>query len=347
MATREWVCTERPSQHSLRRVRLAMSITARKRWVLEANSVTTTRPGWPARPARRAGRRRRARCPPRPRCRCWWSRSAAGARRRRRAARKRARSNCSWSVGVGSILKSPVWMMMPAGVRSASEVASAIEWVTRTGSASNGPNRVALAGRDRDQLGRTRGWVLEQTLAHQCQRVGRAVDAHRLLAQQVRDRADVIFVAVRDPERGVGAWARRAGSESRANDVGAEGMVGEGDAAVDQQTMIAVLDRHAVHADLAEATQCYQSNALCHDYRFDESSLRSGSHESRWVSSCEFASALTEPEIDRAFAGVLRAPTPMRRLLISSSLRAGCAPRPVFVAARSRKSPRRELGPRR
>jgi hypothetical protein len=79
----------------------------------------------------------------------------------------------------------------------------------------------------------------------------------------------VIFVAVCQPQRG--ALLRRIAEvlEIGSDEIGAERMVGEGDAAIDEQTMIVVLDRHAVHADFSQAAQCYQLNAICHGSCFE------------------------------------------------------------------------------
>ena len=43
-------------------------------------------------------------------------------------------------MGVGSILKSPLCTISPAGVEIASATESGVEWVTRIGSTPNGPS---------------------------------------------------------------------------------------------------------------------------------------------------------------------------------------------------------------
>ncbi len=59
---------------------------------------------------------------------------------------RRSSSVSSPSGGAGSSLKSPVWITVPATVRTASAVASVMEWVTRMGSISKGPTRKERPG---------------------------------------------------------------------------------------------------------------------------------------------------------------------------------------------------------
>ncbi len=60
---------------------------------------------------------------------------------------KRCTSKCSPSIGVWSILKSPVWTTMPAGVWMASAAQSGMLCVTRMNSTVNGPIVTRSRGR--------------------------------------------------------------------------------------------------------------------------------------------------------------------------------------------------------
>ena len=60
---------------------------------------------------------------------------------------KRWKSTCSPSIGVWSILKSPVWMMTPCGVVIASAAQSGILCVTRRNSIEKGPTSTRSRGR--------------------------------------------------------------------------------------------------------------------------------------------------------------------------------------------------------
>ncbi len=65
------------------------------------------------------------------------------------------------SSGSWSILKSPVWTTMPAGVRMATASASGMEWLTATNSQSNGPMRSRCPSATSSVYGRMRcSWSL-------------------------------------------------------------------------------------------------------------------------------------------------------------------------------------------
>jgi hypothetical protein len=86
-----------------------------------------------------------------------------------------------------------------------------------------------------------------------------------MLAQKIRDRADVIFVAVGQPQRLIASWLFAEVAKIGANHVRPKGMIGERHTTVDQQTMVTTLDRHAIHADLSQSSERNQSNSLRHD----------------------------------------------------------------------------------
>ena len=57
-----------------------------------------------------------------------------------------AKSDSLPSTGVWSNLKSPVWTMVPTGVRRAMPIASGMEWPTRNGITVNGPIWISSPG---------------------------------------------------------------------------------------------------------------------------------------------------------------------------------------------------------
>ena len=57
-----------------------------------------------------------------------------------------AKSDSLPSTGVWSNLKSPVWTIVPTGVRRAMPIASGIEWPTRNGMTVNGPISISSPG---------------------------------------------------------------------------------------------------------------------------------------------------------------------------------------------------------
>ena len=147
----------------------------------------------------------------------------------------------------------------PRSVCSATATASGIECVTRANSASNGPHadRVALAV-DLDELGVAQQAVLVELRLDQAEREPRAPDlAHADLAHHVRQRADVVLVAVREDDRVDAARRARAGRRSRAarGRRRASRRAGTMRPAVDQDAPLALLDDGHVLADLAEAAE--------------------------------------------------------------------------------------------
>jgi hypothetical protein len=127
-----------------------------------------------------------------------------------------------------------------------------------------GAEAVALSGADLEELGLALRGILCEPLAHELERVGRAVHRHDLLAQQVRHGADVVFVAVGQPDRGAAARLLTQVAEIGADDVGAERVIRKRDAAVDEQAEVPLFDRQAIHAHFAQPTQGHQSHAARH-----------------------------------------------------------------------------------
>ena len=137
----------------------------------------------------------------------------------------------------------------------ASAVASAIECVTRMGSTWNEPTSNGVRGRVSMEARMREDLVLAEPLADEAERVGRRPDGHVVPLEEVGERADVVLVAVRDDDAREALPEALERREIRVDDVDAEPAVVERDAAVDEQHVAALLDRHAVHADLAEAAE--------------------------------------------------------------------------------------------
>ena len=175
---------------------------------------------------------------------------------------KPARSVSLPSSGSWSILKSPVCSTTPAGVRMATASASGIEWLTAKNSQSNGPNelRLALHHLDRDRVEA----VLGQLALHQGQGQPGA-DQRDVLAlpEQVRDRADVVLVRVREDDRLDLVEPALQVAEVGQDQVHA-GLVriGEQHAAVHDEQAAAVLEDRHVPADLAEPAERDDAQAV-------------------------------------------------------------------------------------
>ena len=162
-----------------------------------------------------------------------------------------AKSDSLPSTGVWSNLKSPVWTIVPTGVRRAMPIASGIEWPTRNGIAVNGPICELVAGIERQE--RVRGeLVLLDLDPEEAAGERRGVDRHaREVRQDVRQAADVVLVGVGDQERlDVGLALAQVGDVGD-DEVDAEHLlVGEHQPAVDDDDVVAVLDDVHVLADL-------------------------------------------------------------------------------------------------
>ena len=145
---------------------------------------------------------------------------------------------------------------MPASVRIASAVASAIECVTRIGSTSNEPTSNGAPRR----VSKRRAWrehlVLAEPLANE--RRARTAGPHTGTSKRWRRYGSApmwsscpCVTTTPASDRGSASSAREIG----VHDVDAEPAVVERDAAVDEHDLAALLERQAVHADLAEAAE--------------------------------------------------------------------------------------------
>ena len=178
---------------------------------------------------------------------------------------KPARSVSLPSSGSWSILKSPVCSTTPAGVRMATASASGIEWLTARNSQSNGPNELwsALDHLDGDRIEA----MLGQLALHQGQGQPRADQRDvRALPEQVRDRADVVLVGVREDDRLDLVEPPLQVAEVRQDQVHA-GLVGVGEqhAAVHDEQAAAVLEDRHVPADLAEPAERDDAQAVARE----------------------------------------------------------------------------------
>ena len=159
------------------------------------------------------------------------------------------------SSGSWSILKSPVWTTMPAGVRMATARASGMEWLTATNSQSKGPMRSRCPSVDLEGV-RADAVLLELRLDEGEGQLGADQRDVRLLAEEERDAADVVLVAVREDDALDVVEAVPDGREVRQDQVDSGLLLlGEEHAAVDDQQAAAVLEDRHVAADLAEAAE--------------------------------------------------------------------------------------------
>ena len=104
------------------------------------------------------------------------------------------------STGVRSSLKSPLWMIVPAGVKNAVAKPCGTECVTGMNWQSNGPIAAAFTVVHRDQLGAVEHAGFLDAVAGERERQRRAVDRDRDVAQQEREPAGVVLVRVREED---------------------------------------------------------------------------------------------------------------------------------------------------
>ena len=105
-----------------------------------------------------------------------------------------------------------------------------------------------------------------QLHADQPVRERRRVHGHVDLAQDVRQRAGVVLVAVRDEDRAQVLAVLDDVADVRDDEVDAEHVLGrEHEAAVDGDDVVAVLEQHHVLADLAETAERDDAKrGICH-----------------------------------------------------------------------------------
>ena len=168
-----------------------------------------------------------------------------------------AKSDSLPSTGVWSNLKSPVWTIVPTGVRRAMPIASGIEWPTRNGIDVERPDLELVARLEREERVVVE-LVLLDLVAEQAAGEGRGVDRARpgTPGRTYGRRADVVLVGVGDEERlDVGAALLEVGDVGD-DEVDAEHLlVGEHQPAVDDDDVVAVLEDVHVLADLAHPAE--------------------------------------------------------------------------------------------
>ena len=107
--------------------------------------------------------------------------------------------------------------------------------------------------------------VFGQLGARQRQGEGRAVNGRVHLVQNVGERTDVVFVAVGEQNGAQTVLVLAQVSDIGNHDIHAQQLgVREHDAAIDHDHVVAALEGHHVHAELAQASEGYRSQlAVC------------------------------------------------------------------------------------
>ncbi len=155
------------------------------------------------------------------------------------------------STGVWSNLKSPVWTTVPTGVRRAMPIASGMECPIRKGTTVNGPIVQLVAGLEPDERVVVE-LVLLDLVAQEAAREDGGVDGHAgELREHVGQGSDVILVGMGDQERpDVGAALLEVADVGDDEVDAVHLLVGEHQAAVDHDDVVAVLEDVHVLADL-------------------------------------------------------------------------------------------------
>ena len=140
-------------------------------------------------------------------------------------------------------------------MRIATASASGMEWLTAMNSRSNGPIRSCCPSVDRERV-RLDPVLLELRLDEREGQPGADQRDVLLELEQVRNRADVVFVAVREhhADHVVEPVLDRLEVGEDQIDAGLV-LLGEQHAAVDDEELAAVLEHGHVAADLAEAAE--------------------------------------------------------------------------------------------
>ena len=150
-------------------------------------------------------------------------------------------------------MKSPVWMTQ-AGVGADGQRRGVGDRVSHADRLHfEAADLDPFAGHDLVERDVIEDLVVRGPLADEAERIARSVDGHVEPAKEVRDRADVVFVPVRDEETGHSKALERR--EIRVDHVDPEVAVIEGDAAVDDQGLFALRHGKAVHPDFSETAE--------------------------------------------------------------------------------------------
>ena len=157
-------------------------------------------------------------------------------------------------MGVGSTLKSPVWIS--DAHRRVDRQRNAVDQAVRHLDGIDGerPDLEALAGLDLVELGVVQQPVLFQLALDVGQREFGGVDGDVQLRQQPGQRADVVFVAVRQHHGAHMLAVLEQIAEIRDHDVHAQQFgFGEHQPGVDDDDVVTPANGHAVHAEFAES----------------------------------------------------------------------------------------------
>ena len=257
---------ERPTTATLRPVWTATSIACCIRWTFEANEATSTRPWRCGMIWRNASPTSRSE-PVNPRRSAFVESHSSRSTPRLPSSASRPTSVRKPSTGVWSSFQSLVCSTRPASVSITTATLSGIECAIRTNSSRNGPicDRLAL-GIDLAQLGRVQQPVLVELRLDQPERQPRRPDLrHPHLAHEVRERADVVLVRMREDDGADVGLALGEVGEVRQDEVDAEVLVArEREAGVDDEHAVLVLEHGHVLPDLAEPAERDDAQTLCH-----------------------------------------------------------------------------------
>ncbi len=173
---------------------------------------------------------------------------------------KRSVSKSCPSTGVGSILKSPECTISPAGVRIASATESGVEWVTRTASDPKRPQLDFRPGTQQPEIG-TRQPVFGQAAPGKCKCYFSSINRGRKAPQQICERADMVFMCMRQDDPFDFEVALFQVSEIGQQQTDAQfPLLGKHYTSVDNDGALRALDHHEVEPDFTEPAQRHDSD---------------------------------------------------------------------------------------
>ena len=256
--------SERPTSATLRLFAIATSAACCMRWMFEAKLATRMRPVRTGISWRNASPTSRSE-PVMPGRSAFVESPSIRSMPRLPSEASLPTSVLSPSTGVWSSFQSPVWRTRPAGVSTTIATQSGIECAMRTNSSLNGPICDPVAVRVGLAQGRRRAEavLVELRLDHGERQLGADHIARLDLAQHVRQRADVILVAVREDDREQRPVLEVG--EVRQDEIDAEVLVPrEREACVDQDALPVELVQGHVLADLAEPAERDDAERVAH-----------------------------------------------------------------------------------
>ena len=259
---------ERPTSATLRSSAAAASTTCWTRWMFDAKQVTTMRP-WQC-----ANTRSRLRADDATR----WSRSPGGRRsssRRTAAAAPSRPSSASRATSAGRAADRRLVELVVAGeedvpssVVSATPAASGIECVRCTSSMRERPGLGHLADRQHVEVDLAQLVLVELRAGHRDGQLAAVDDRDAVLAelaQDPRQRPEVVLVAVRDDDRLDVVHPLAQVGEVGQHEVDAHHLRGrEAQPAVDDHDAVVVLDDRQVLPDLAQAPEREDAQRAAH-----------------------------------------------------------------------------------